>query len=164
MKIFNFLKIRLSLEGSAEVKMIYMAADEQNPVCVHESMIPFKKNIVAEGASIEKKLDVKIDVDDIIYSQESQKEFQANIILNLDIDIIDEQKVDIIIDMTETDLDPDIILNMPSLIIYMVQCGDSLWKIAKKYNTTVEELVAINDIENPDKIYPGQKLLIIKKI
>lgn len=155
---------KIALEGSAEVKMIYMAADEQNPVCVHESMIPFKKNIVAEGASIEKKLDVKIDVDDIIYSQESQKEFQANIILNLDIDIIDEQKVDIIIDMTETDLDPDIILNMPSLIIYMVQCGDSLWKIAKKYNTTVEELVAINDIENPDKIYPGQKLLIIKKI
>ncbi|HOQ17276.1 MAG: DUF3794 domain-containing protein [Epulopiscium sp.] len=155
---------KIALEGMAEVKMIYMSEDEEKPVCVYESMLPFKKNIVAEGASLEKKLEVKVDVDDIIYSRESQKDFQVNIILNLDVDIIDEQKVEIIVDMTEKDLDPDVLLNMPSLIIYMVQCGDTLWKIAKKYNTTVEELVAINDIENPDKIYPGQKLLIIKKI
>ena len=38
--------------------------------------------------------------------------------------------------------------------------GDTLWNLAKKYNTTIEELVKINDIENPDVIIVGQKLII----
>ena len=53
---------------------------------------------------------------------------------------------------------------MACAVIYMVQPGDTLWKIAKRYRTTVEDILAINEIENPDLIYPGQKLLIIKQI
>ena len=54
--------------------------------------------------------------------------------------------------------------NLPAAgaVIYMVQKGDSLWKIAKKYRTTVADIIAVNEIENPELIYPGQKLLIIK--
>jgi len=43
---------------------------------------------------------------------------------------------------------------------YMVKKGDSLWKIAQKYKTTVDELVKLNKIKNPDLIYPGQKLKV----
>lgn len=45
-------------------------------------------------------------------------------------------------------------------ITYTVQRGDTLSAIANRYGTTVEELVRINDISNPDLIYAGQKLLI----
>ena len=50
-----------------------------------------------------------------------------------------------------------------TIIIYVVQPGDTIWNIAKKYNTTGDDIVAINEIENPDKIYPGQKILVLKK-
>lgn len=43
---------------------------------------------------------------------------------------------------------------------YTVQPGDSLWKIAMRFGTTVEALVRLNDIANPDLIYPGQVLRI----
>ena len=46
----------------------------------------------------------------------------------------------------------------------MVQREDSLWSIAKQYNTTIDDILLLNDIENPELIYPGQKLLILKKI
>jgi LysM repeat protein len=39
-----------------------------------------------------------------------------------------------------------------------------LWKIAKRYYTTVDDLLKINEIEEPDKIIPGIKLIIPKKI
>ncbi len=34
--------------------------------------------------------------------------------------------------------------------------GDTLFKIAQKYNTTVDELVKLNEIKDPNLIYPGQ--------
>ncbi len=43
---------------------------------------------------------------------------------------------------------------------YIVQKGDSLGKIAKKFGVTVADLVALNGITNPDKIVEGQRLKI----
>ena len=45
-------------------------------------------------------------------------------------------------------------------IIYTVVKGDTLWNIARRYNTTVDELVKLNKIKNRDLIYIGQKLKI----
>jgi SH3 domain-containing YSC84-like protein 1 len=43
---------------------------------------------------------------------------------------------------------------------YEVRFGDSLYEIAKKHGTTVDELVKLNDIKDKKQIYPGQKLLL----
>ena len=52
------------------------------------------------------------------------------------------------------------ICDKPSILLYVVQPNDSLWKIAKKYNAPIELLRDINQIKTPDLIYTGQKLLI----
>ena len=44
---------------------------------------------------------------------------------------------------------------------YIVQRGDTLSEIALKFGTTVQELVEINKIANPNLIFPGQVLKII---
>lgn len=44
--------------------------------------------------------------------------------------------------------------------VYVVKKGDNLINIAKKYKTTVDILVAINKISNPDLIFVNQKLLV----
>lgn len=46
------------------------------------------------------------------------------------------------------------------IIVYIVQPGDWLSKIAMKYNTTWKHLQKINNIKNPDLIFPGQKIKI----
>lgn len=43
---------------------------------------------------------------------------------------------------------------------YTVKAGDTLSAIAKKYNTTVDKLVKLNNIKNANKIYVGQKLRV----
>ena len=47
-----------------------------------------------------------------------------------------------------------------SLTIYKVQSGDTLSEIAARYGTTVNELVNLNEISNPNLIYPGEVLRI----
>ena len=44
--------------------------------------------------------------------------------------------------------------------MYIVKEGDTLSYIAKLFNTTVDSLVALNSIANPNKIYTGQVLKI----
>nr|WP_317332495.1 LysM peptidoglycan-binding domain-containing protein [uncultured Romboutsia sp.] len=43
---------------------------------------------------------------------------------------------------------------------YIVKSGDTLSEIAQKFNTTVAKLVELNNIQNPNLIYPGQVLKI----
>jgi LysM repeat protein len=48
----------------------------------------------------------------------------------------------------------------PANCTYVVQPGDSLGKIALRYGTTVATLVSLNNIGNPNLIYPGQVLYL----
>jgi putative chitinase len=44
--------------------------------------------------------------------------------------------------------------------VHTVQRGENLFRIALRYNTTVEAIAASNGIRNPQLIYVGQKLTI----
>ena len=59
---------------------------------------------------------------------------------------------------------PNQIIKIPNQTLnskyYQVKKGDTLSKIAKENNTTVEKLVKINNIKNPNLIYVGQSLKI----
>ena len=40
--------------------------------------------------------------------------------------------------------------------LYTVRRGDTLWSLAKRYNTSIANIVRLNRIQNPNLIYPGQ--------
>ena len=46
-------------------------------------------------------------------------------------------------------------------VYYTVQRGDTLSEIAQRYGTTVQEIASINNIANPNLIFPGQVLRIL---
>lgn len=43
---------------------------------------------------------------------------------------------------------------------YIVKNGDNLYKISRKFNLSMESLIKINSIENPDLIYAGDRLKV----
>lgn len=52
------------------------------------------------------------------------------------------------------------ILGVDNKVYYTVRSGDTLSALAKKYGTTVSQLVDWNNIKNPNLIYVGQKLRV----
>ncbi|MCA9910660.1 MAG: LysM peptidoglycan-binding domain-containing protein, partial [Anaerolineae bacterium] len=48
----------------------------------------------------------------------------------------------------------------PTTGTYVVQRGDTLYAIARRFNTTVQAIAAANGIANPNLIYPGQVLQV----
>lgn len=45
-------------------------------------------------------------------------------------------------------------------IVYTVRSGDTLWAISRYYGVSINRIVTINHIQNPNLIYPGQILYI----
>lgn len=52
--------------------------------------------------------------------------------------------------------------NISSPKYYVVRPGDSMWSIANRYGLDVEGLLRLNNLENPNIIYPGQILRLMK--
>lgn len=43
---------------------------------------------------------------------------------------------------------------------YTIKRGDTLWEISRKYGVSVQNIVSWNNIQNPNLIYPGQRLIL----
>ena len=84
---------------------------------------------------------------------------EANIGLRVNVDIDNIDKVTIIQDIDEQNINED---DFDSMYIYIVKKGDTLWSIAKKYKTTVSKIANVNNINDENKIDVGQKLLLIR--
>jgi hypothetical protein len=53
----------------------------------------------------------------------------------------------------------------PSMLFHVVQPGDTLWQIARRYNSTMAAIAAANNLTNPDhEVVFGRKLLIPKEL
>jgi len=53
------------------------------------------------------------------------------------------------------------ILKAFDMVIYhVVQKGETLYSIARIYNTTFKNLIALNNLEDPNLIHPGQKIRV----
>lgn len=47
-----------------------------------------------------------------------------------------------------------------SLVIYYVKTGDSIWNIAKEFNSTMDAIISINNLDGADVLSPGRQLFI----
>lgn len=50
--------------------------------------------------------------------------------------------------------------NKENEITYTVKKGDTLWKISRRYGVSIEKIASINNIQNPNLIFPRQQLRI----
>ncbi|MCX2727257.1 LysM peptidoglycan-binding domain-containing protein [Thermomicrobium sp. 4228-Ro] len=69
----------------------------------------------------------------------------------------------------DTDLVPNRMIMVPGgkmpqrdrVIMYTVQEGDTLWKIAERFGLKVQTITWANSLPDPELIYPGQQLAIL---
>lgn len=50
--------------------------------------------------------------------------------------------------------------NTPRIIRYTIQAGDTIWKLAERYNISVDAILAANPNIDPDNLQVGQVILI----
>lgn len=155
--------------GTYNTGVMYIANqtidDNINPVHYFHNTINYTKYINVPGAKPGMKCDVDVKVKRVTGRKVAVDQVRLSITLQKDIRVTDLKELEIITDIIEVSSvvdEPD--CEQPAKIVYIVQPGDTLYKIACRYKTTIEALAQYNNIANPDYIEVGQKIIIPRKI
>ncbi len=142
-------------EGEAFVNILYEST-EVTRIDKKEFKFPINYEIdILEGMN-EENLDIMLEVEN--YNVSSQDDnIQVNIELNISTKMFKTIELNIIDNVEEKELENQ---EEYSIIVYFVKAGDTLWNIAKKYRSTVENIKQINNIEDEDKLEINQQLFI----
>jgi len=154
---------KIIIEGSVDNNILYLANNEDQPVFCLKKEIPFRHEVDIKGINSSMNSDISLELEHCNYSMISSDQVEIRAVIGVDTRVETKKIVPIINKANESLLDGNRPLSMPSVIIYITQSGDSLWKIAKKYGSTVDTLMKINNLSEKDILMPGQQIIILKK-
>ena len=139
----NFIFTNENTVNSRVIKIPFEVSEE-NPSGTDRIDIETDIIIKASNFTIRNSEEIECEINMQIFTKTSK---------NLSMNIIDNIEA---VDAEGANEDYD------SLILYIVKPGDTLWKIAKEFNSTIDEIARMNGIENQNLINVGQKLYIPK--
>lgn len=144
---------KIVYEGEVGLNFIYID-NSTNRIDTKNVNIPFEQTVgnIPENCQI----DTKIEINSQEFSAQADI-VNANVELNIETNTHRNQSIPVISNISTENEEN---LEDYSVIIYVVRTGDTLWKIAKKFGSTVDDIVRVNGIENPDKINPSEKIYI----
>lgn len=148
---------RVIVSGYISCEVVYKTNDEDRYLEKVSGDIPFNVGIEANGVNENMKALVKANIESMEVAIEANTiAIKAN--LNMCAKVLYEVRKEFVKDVLEGSEEK--IEKKASITIYIISEGDTLWNLAKKYSTTVDEIVRINEIEDPNYLVTGEKLLI----
>lgn len=146
---------KIIYEGEINLEVIFGIS---NGVDSRNVQIPFNFQMNCENITEDSNIDTIIDIkrDDFVVNE---GKISTNIEMEINVSISKNEKINIIDEISMEESNQS---NIYSMVIYFVKPGDTLWKIAKKFRSTMEDIARVNNIEDKNKIYSGQQLYIPK--
>lgn len=147
---------RVTFEGEVELEFLY----QSNTSSRLESKImkmPFNHSINNDNINEFTTIDTNIEIKTQNFVILNDGNIDAKIELQFGLIISKNEKINVIDDI---EVDDKKECNQYSMVIYFVKPKDTLWEIAKKFDSTIEEIAKVNDIEDVNKIMPGMQLFI----
>lgn len=157
----KYLDGEIVINGILSVNVYYIDRMSGELANYHDHF-PYRSAIPFEGEDQELIIDINHKLEDMNYILKKDIMSIENII-NYNILLSNDKKIYAIMDIQETEEAIDN-KNMASITIYIVQKGDILWDIAKRYNTTIDEILSSNNLDNDYKMQVGDKIIIEKKV
>lgn len=153
----NISRDRVRYIGELDLNFVLTNNAEDNMITFNKQ-VPFDFTGEIEGINQESRVDTEIVP---VFREFISDDMDVTVKVDLGINTnsYDLETVNVIDSIEESEECNE---NPYSMVIYFVKQGDTLWKIAKRYRSTVEDIARINNIENPDKITVGMQLFIPK--
>jgi len=152
---------KVVIEGVLVSKVIYQSTDPSyGPASIKED-IPFRQSVGVEGAQEDMECQSQLVIDHVNCTLIAPDEVEFRAVMTAEVSVFTSVEKEVFLDVEVEELKQG---EDSGIFVYFVQPGDSLWSIAKKYNTTIASILKYNAIDESQVLTPGDKLLIYKKL
>lgn len=158
---YSLTEDKTIIEGVIEADVLYLSQGKDQKVHSFQQEIPFRHFVEIPGTKENMEADIDLKVFDVDFSLINPEQVEVKLNVGASCVVKKNAQIEVLVNAEELEEVVDT-TKTPSITIYFVQPGDTLWKIAKRYNTTVENIVKTNEIADPNHIMPGNQIIIQK--
>lgn len=155
----NVLDGKLALEGNISFDVLFYH-EERGTLENKKMELPFQQVVKVEGLQNGMDTDASMSMTNVEYQKLDDSQIQIKTTANVNVTV---EREDIVRGINSIEATENTNYSMPSIVIYYVKAGDTLWNIAKKFRTTTSDIMAQNGLEK-DLIMPGQQLMIPRRV
>ncbi|MCI8299704.1 MAG: DUF3794 domain-containing protein [Lachnospiraceae bacterium] len=153
----------IQVEGTLQVTILYVTADDRMPVASVKDVLPFHYLIEVPGINDNCRYHLQTGIDQLTTVMTDSSQVEVKAVLSLNCIVFLQQQVKKITEVQQEPLDLAQLQESPGIIGYIAKEGDQLWDIAKENFTTISEIVKTNQLAS-EQIRGGDKILIIKTV
>lgn len=153
----------LQIEGVLEVHLLYMTTDDTEPIKSSVEVVPFHYTTEVPGIQEDSVYQMNTGLEQLTAVMLGGDTVELKAVLTLDVLVLQPVCEPVIMSVSEEPADLQKLQQMPGIVGYIVQPGDTLWNIAKKFHTTVDNIMAANGLTE-ERIHPGDRLILVKEI
>lgn len=150
------------VEGSVIFNLICIPTDKKKPTFSIKQEVPFRNSMEIPGLQPQMIADNDLMLKEVWFEKINNRQIEVNAGILLNTTVSNEEKHQLVRSVSFQEGLPEA-RNHAGIILYIARTGDNIWKIAKKYRTTIDDIRKVNDLEVGKEIKPGTKLLIVAK-
>jgi LysM repeat protein len=150
------------LDGALYIGFLYVKADDAKPFEVWRGVVPFSHLLECLGVDEKTEYQVRSSLEQLSVSLQGGSEIEVKAVLGFSGFFQKQESVDMIQTVTVVPLSLEEMEKRPSIVGYTVKKEDTLWELAKRYSTTMEAIMEVNELTD-ERLKPGSKLLIFKE-
>lgn len=152
----------IRVEGILHLSFLYLRGNDIEPYGNWQGMVPFSWLIEYPAMPDKVSSSFSSHVEQLAVTLAGSEAVEVKAVLSFDIFLVKLTPVEAITSVRMEPLDMERLSEQPGIVGHIVQNGEDLWSLAKKYMTTVEGIKEINGL-NDEKVSSGDKLLIFKE-
>ncbi|MBE7051265.1 MAG: DUF3794 domain-containing protein [Ruminococcaceae bacterium] len=150
----------INLKGNVENVVIY--TDEENCLNRKKHTTPFEMQIPCLSKDLNSSIDAFVSLVSHSFALASSREIQTRVVVKANAKLTLMEEVNIITDFSVDQTTPIRKNSQAGIVVFYPTKGTDIWAVAKKYNTTCEEIIKINSLD-PSCSTLGDKPVLIPK-
>lgn len=150
----------INVSGVVVADVLYICENDKHPFRSFEVLVPFDYLVEAENIKPGDSFDVNTELEQIAVMMLDDQEIEVKAIIRMDAIVFQQHQGNAVQNIEICDISSEELEAKPTLVGYIVKNGETLWDIAKRYDSTIQNIVKINELERP-VVKEGDKLIVM---
>lgn len=148
--------------GALDITVLYVSGEDKAPINSVKEVFPYNQVIEMGGISKDSRIKLKCSVDNTSVNVMDARHLEMKAQICLCAIAFNPVPANVILKCELSEEGDMTWRNQPGIIGYFPEEGEQLWDVAKNYNTTIENLKKLNNLDR-EELKEGDRLIIVRE-